>query len=348
MILLISNSNFSSITRSRSRSHRRYSKSPRNNRNRSPRKFRKETRREDVSPKKVDRFERNDEKNSRQSEKVREPEKAREKPKDFLTSPRVLGKELPKKIEDPSSKKSVPGGQEKDTRTKQRNGGDYEKKREYQVKITEQKISYKETVRGKQPAESREKKISISSTSSPSRTPSPFLKPHERKDYVPSSQQKPPVDVEKTAQKNKNHERKRNTSESSVEVEKSSKKIVELTKKIDTRKVESKKKLSDESESRKRPAVDSDDESVTSEKKKKKKKNRDGSVSEEESERKKKRSKEKKKHKKSGKKSKKKDRSVSRDKSSESEQESNVNEDLEKKLREKALVSLMRKNSKKA
>lgn len=124
---------------------------------------------------------------------------------------------------------------------------------------------------------------------------------------------------------------------------------VEVIKK-DSRKSEkldtsAKKKAGDESESRKRPAADASDvESVASEKsKKRKRKHRDGSVSEE-SEKKKKRSKLKK-HKKSSKKSKKKDRSVSRDKSSASE-ESNVNEYLEKKLREKALVSLMRKNKK--
>lgn len=234
------------------------------------------------------------------------------------------------------------------------------------MKITEQKISYKETVRGKQP-EPRETKISISSASTPSRTPSPFLKPHERKDYVPAA--KPSADAQpKPASKvaaSKNEtissdddvkESKTNRKRSnSIEI-RNSREIVKATTRVevikkDSRKSEkldssAKKKTGDENDARKRPAHDgSDVESVASEKsKKRKRKHRDESVSEE-SEKKKKRNKLKK-HKKSSKKSKKKDRSASRDKSSAYEEESNVNEYLEKKLREKALVSLMRKNKK--
>lgn len=220
------------------------------------------------------------------------------------------------------------------------------------MKITEQKISFRETVRGK-PQEPRDAKISISSSSTPSRTPSPFLKPHERKDYVPAAKTEVP---QKTSQRGTKENVKRDASASSVEevnnskskrslsveIEKNPRKT-ELAKKV-ARKVD--KKKGDENESRKRPGQDpSDLESVASEKsKKRKKKNRDASVSDD-SDKKKKRSKLKK-HKKSSKKSKKKDRSVSRDKSSASEEESNVNEDLEKKLRQKALVSLMRKNKK--
>lgn len=281
------------------------------------------------------------------SEKPREPEVTREKVRE-RTRFDEKEKEPPKKVED-KAKQSIDC--EKDRKPKQRtsNGGDYEKKREYQVKITEQKISFRETVRGKQ-QEPRETKISISSSSTPSRTPSPFLKPHERKDFVPATK----VEVQpKATQRVTKENVKREVSEgsdeetnnsklkqsSSVDHKKNSRKaeIVEKT----LRKVD--KKKSDETESRKRPAQDASDvESVTS--KKRKKKNRDGSISDD-SDKKKKRSKLKK-HKKSSKKSKKKDRSVSRSKSSASEEESNVNEDLEKKLRQKALVSLMRKNKK--
>lgn len=352
-------------SRSHSRSQRRYSKSPRNNRNRSPRSYRqKETR---PSPRRSERSDRNDknDKNSRPFDKPREPEpprpteKSREKAKVVPDE-----KEAPKKLDDKTSKKSASDKQEK---PKQRtsNGADYEKKREYQVKITEQKISFKETVRGKQP-EPRETKISISSASSPSRTPSPFLKPHERKDFVSAS--KPPADgppkpihkviTKEFVQLNSDDDSKgaktkrmRSSSASSADVE-----VVNVSKKVELLKKgfrksdkldgSSKKKEATGVESRKRSAHDdSDVESVASEKlKKRKKKNRDGSVSEE-SDKKKKRSKLKK-HKKSGKKSKKKDRSASREKSQQSEEESNVNEYLEKKLREKALVSLMRKNKK--
>lgn len=286
-------------------------------------------------------------------------EKSREKPKEE--------KEPPKKVDEKSSKKNSTEG-EKEGKPRQRatNGADYEKKREYQVKITEQKISYKETVRGKQP-EPRETKISISSASTPSRTPSPFLKPHERKDYVPAT--KPTADVQQklshkvAARKNQTISSDEDVKETkssrkrsnSVEIRNSREVVKALSRfeviKKDSRRSEkldnvAKKKSVDENDSRKRPAHDNSDvESVASEKsKKRKKKNRDGSVSEE-SEKKKKRSKLKK-HKKSSKKSKKKDRSVSREKSSASEEESNVNEYLEKKLREKALVSLMRKNKK--
>jgi hypothetical protein len=236
-----------------------------------------------------------------------------------------------KKTEDKSSKKD---GEK--PKPKNSNGADYEKKREYQVKITEQKISYKETtVRGKQREEPRDAKISISSASSPSRTPSPFLKPHERKDYVPPPQ-KNQADVKKSA----NNNRKRSSSASSDEEVDSAKKDL-APRKESQKSVKVEKK--DERESRKRPAHDaSEPESIASEKsKKRKKKNRDGSVSDD-SEKKKKRSKAKK-HKKSSKKSKKKDRS---DKSSASEEETNVNENLEKKLRERALNSLMKKNKK--
>lgn len=256
-------------------------------------------------------------------------------------------KEPIKKIDDKTSKKNGTDG-EKEGKPKPpprtSNGADYEKKREYQVKITEQKISFKETVRGKQP-EAREAKISISSSSTPSRTPSPFLKPHERKDYTKPPTAEPPPKVapkviaketigvhssseEKTAKVNR---KRRSSSASSLEVEvlKTSRKV-ELSKK-DSRKAEkvditARKKEIGDGESRKRPANDgSDVESITSGKKKKHKL---------------------KKHKKSSKKSKKRDRSVSKEKSSASEAESKVNEYLEKKLREKALVSLMRKNKK--
>lgn len=276
---------------------------------------------------------------SRSSEKVREKAKVEEK-------------ELPKKVDDKSSKKNAGEG-DKDAKPKPRtsNGADYEKKREYQVKITEQKISFKETVRGKQP-ESRNAKISISSASSPSRTPSPFLKPHERKDYVPPK--KADTQSSKVVHKVSKETIKRdvsNDTEDDIQESKSKKKQDNnvVVKKKDSRKSEKteslgKKKAAEEVDTRKKPAaVDvSDAESVASEKsKKRKKKNRDGSATDE-SDKKKKRSKLKK-HKKSSKKSKKKDRS---DKSSESEEEQVVNEDLEKKLREKALVSLMRKNKK--
>lgn len=287
----------------------------------------------------------------RPAEKVHEKEKPKEE------------KEPVKKADDKSSKKSSAEGA-KDEKPRQRtsNGADYEKKREYQVKITEQKISYKETVRGQQP-EPRQTKISISSSSTPSRTPSPFLKPHERKDYVPAMRPQSEVqpksgqkavtkkvepasgddDVKETKSK-----RKRSRSleiRNSREIVKASTRV-EVIKK-DSRKLDSKKKAEDENESRKRAAPDagSDIDSLASEKsKKRKKKNRDASVSDDESDKKKKRSKLKK-HKKSSKKSRK-NRSVSREKSSASEEEPNVNEYLEKKLREKALVSLMRKNKK--
>lgn len=294
------------------------------------------------------------------TDKTRDPEVNR-------GSEKVRDKEPAKKIDEKSTKKTTTdgGANGKDEKSKQRtsNGADYEKKREYQVKITEQKISYKETVRGKQQPESRQAKISISSSSTPSRTPSPFLKPHERKDYVPVP--KPQSDVQQKSghkavtkkvdlvssdddvKESKPKRRRSRSIHNSREIVKASTRV-EVIKK-DSRKSDSsvKKKVDDEGESRKRPAADagSDVESIASEKsKKRKKKNRDGSVSGE-SEKKKKRSKLKK-HKKSSKKSKKKDRSVSREKSSDSEEEPSVNEYLEKKLREKALVSLMRKNKK--
>lgn len=285
-------------------------------------------------------------------------EKVREKPKVVPDE-----KEPAKKGDDKSSKKNGNEGERegkpKPSRTS--NGADYEKKREYQVKITEQKISYKETVRGKQP-EARVTKISISSSSTPSRTPSPFLKPHERKDYAkPPTAEAPKVVTkvttvvhqssgdEKTARPSRKR-RSRSASSAEVEVMKTTSRKVEVSKK-DSRKAEkveisSRKKDSGDGESRKRLLHDgSEAESITSEKsKRRKKKNRDGSGSEESSEKKKKHKL--KKHKKSSKKSKKRDRSASREKSSESEAGSKVNEYLEKKLREKALVSLMRKNKK--
>lgn len=217
------------------------------------------------------------------------------------------------------------------------------------MKITEQKISFKETVRGKQ-TEPREQKISISSTSTPSRTPSPFLKPHERKDYVPPPKsevqlKKAVINSSDENAKAAKSKRKRSTSASSVEIEVRTTKKIEVLRK-DSRKAE-KVELKKNDESRKRPAAleGSDVESVASEKskKRKKKKSRDGSLSEESEKKKKHKLK---KHKKSSKKSKKKDRSVSREKSSGTEEGSTVNEYLEKKLREKALVSLMRKNKK--
>lgn len=271
-------------------------------------------------------------------------------------------KEPAKKGEDKSSKKNGNEGERvgKPKPSRNSNGADYEKKREYQVKITEQKISYKETFRGKQP-EARETKISISSSSTPSRTPSPFLKPHERKDYAkPPTTEAPKIVTkvttvvhqssgdEKTAKPSRKH-RSRSASSAEVEVMKTSSRKVEVSKK-DSRKAEkveisTRKKDSGDGESRKRPVHDgSDVESITSEKsKRRKKKNRDGSGSEESDKKKKHKLK---KHKKSSKKSKKRDRSASREKSSESEAGSKVNEYLEKKLREKALVSLMRKNKK--
>lgn len=359
--------NFINSSRSRSRSQRRYSRSPRNNRNRSPRNFRqKETRRDDPSPKRPDRFDRNekpirpaDNRREREPEVVRITEKPREKARTYTDD-----KEPIKKVEDKSSKKNGNDG-EKEGKPKPpprtSNGADYEKKREYQVKITEQKISFKETVRGKQP-EARETKISISSSSTPSRTPSPFLKPHERKDYAkPPTAEAPPkvtpkVIVKETIGVNSSSEEKtakinrkrRSSSASSLDVEvlKTSRKVEVLKK--DSRKAEkveitTRKKEIGDSESRKKPAHDgSDMESVTSEKsKKRKKRNRDGSASEESEKKKKHKLK---KHKKSSKKSKKKERSVSKEKSSASEAESKVNEYLEKKLREKALVSLRLKN----
>jgi serine/arginine repetitive matrix protein 1 len=215
------------------------------------------------------------------------------------------------------------------------------------VKITEQKISYKETVRGKQP-ESRETKISISSASSPSRTPSPFLKPHERKDYVPPPSTKQQVEVQKSRKVIVKEKHAVSSNSENDETESKPKSAGELKKDLQKLKKADKslkKKTGDEPESRKRAANDiSDAETLSEKSKKRKRKNRDGSVSDD-SEKKKKRSKAKK-HKKSSKKSKKKDRSVSRDKSSASEEESNVNEDLEKKLRQKALVSLMRSSKK--
>lgn len=323
-------------SRTRSRSLRRYSRSPRNNRNRSPRNFRKkEVKRDEPSPKRPERFDRNDrtDKNPRPTERQREPEAPRvEKPRE---KPKVVPeeKEFPKKVDDKSSKKNA--GEDAKPKQRTSNGADYEKKREYQVKITEQKISYKETVRGKQP-ESREAKISISSASTPSRTPSPFLKPHERKDYVPPTKPQP---EQKLVHKviTKESFTRRSTSEENSKASKTKRKrassvssgepeVVKVSKK-DSRKADKTENSASKKDADKKPTHDgSDVESVTSEKSKKKKHKL-------------------KKHKKSSKKSKKKDRSPSRDKSSE-EEETNVNEYLEKKLREKALVSLMRKNKK--
>lgn len=192
--------------------------------------------------------------------------------------------------------------------------------------------------------EPQKARISISSASSPSRTPSPFLKPHERKDYkvAPKKAEVPP----KVVPKAKAAAVKREASVSSEDDTRTKRKRGNSTdapkdvKKVDKKesrkadKPEGKKKTVDE----KKPAAASDVDSVISEKsKKRKKKNRDGSVSDE-SDKKKKRSKLKK-HKKSSKKS-----SKRKDRSPDSQSEGQVvNEDLEKKLREKALVSLMRK-----
>lgn len=196
--------------------------------------------------------------------------------------------------------------------------------------------------------------IDIRKSSSTSRTPSPFLKPYERKDYVapqPINKKESKKQQESSSDSDDEEQARKKAKSSSNDKkrdESSSRKLQDAKKdEVSAAKLSKVDKISKTKAENDRPikSKDENDSNSESEKsRKRKKKHQDGSSSEEsEVEKKKKRSKKHKKH--SKKKSKKK--SVSVEKSSESEQEtSNVNEDLEKKLRQKALVSLMRNNKK--
>lgn len=275
-----------------------------------------------------------------------------------------------KKVDDKFKKKDVVEVNNKNnskSKSRPENNGsvvDVEKRTENQT-VKEQKISIKEVSR-REPQEKIPAPPPNDRKLSSSRTPSPFLKPHERKDFVStqkenkekiqelSSETDDDAGEELQARKITKMPNKLNVSDDKRDVSKLSRKID--ARKDDGKTVKTAKSKMIESELKTRPAKsnkndnhnndeDNNSNNESERSKKRKKKYQDASSSDEsEVEKKKKRSKKHKKH--SKKKSKKKSVSEEKSSDSKSEEETNVNESLEKKLREKALVSLMRKNKK--